>query len=98
MNPRLFNEEEKEDFKGLAVQHVYKIKVYFTVKLPEDYVFRFGEEKSKKYSKFRESKTTEGKLEYFLDFCEEVIGVGSPSQTSPSLLERRVISKSQEIS
>ena len=66
--------KDKENIQALEQLITYKVKVYFSVKKPENYTYRFGEEESKKYSQFSDDKN--GKTD--LIFCEEVQGVGSP--------------------
>jgi hypothetical protein len=72
--------KDKENIQALEQIITYKVKVYFSVKLPENYSYRFSkkestdEEESKKYSQFSDDKN--GKID--LIFCEEVQGVGSP--------------------
>jgi hypothetical protein len=66
--------KNKENIQALEQLITYKVKVYFSVKLPENYSWRFGKEESKKYSQFSDDKN--GKTD--LIFCEVVQGIGSP--------------------
>lgn len=70
LNPLILNgDEDVEDIKGLEMQFVYKVKVHFYVKLPDNYQARFGKDESPKISSFSENK---------LEFFEEITGIGSP--------------------
>ena len=74
LNSKLLNNDES--IQGLEQLIAYKVKVYFSVKLPENYSHRFGKvgkEESKKYSQFSGDKR-----DLTLTFCEEVQGIGSP--------------------
>ena len=71
LNSKLLNNDES--IQGLEQLIAYKVKVYFSVKLPQNYSWRFGEKESKIYSQFSDDKKN-----LTLTFCEEVQGVGSP--------------------
>lgn len=70
LNSKLLDKDEDwKNIKGLEKQLIYNVKVYFSVKLPSNYTYRFGEEQSQKISIFNKN----GRLK----FCQEITGIGS---------------------
>lgn len=78
LNQSLLDDSESEDnIAGLERQVAYRVRLYFYLKLPEDYQKRF-----------HDTLVSEDFTPRRLNFSEEIIGIGSPLSHSISAINR----------